>query len=198
MFFNMSNTSKTTCRRGWECSKRLCKFVHPWDEKGKLCVYDDKCKNASCKFVHKSEWLECEDGESCQNAFCRKKHPDTRIVECNYGDSCTNDNCKFNHPDSRADKLMEYKVCEQNGKCRFGNHCRDSKCKLEHPEPELRNERLVGNSNEKCSRNWKCDNHPERGGCCVRIHTPLNKYTNVPCKWRNRCGNPICPYKHPQ
>lgn len=50
---------------------------------------------------------------------------------------------------------------------------------------------------KKCTYDGKCPQHPERGGYCLRGHTPLWRLAKKRCHLGTRCSVEHCPFKHP-
>ena len=136
-----------------------------------------------CETSHYCEIPQYEPQQELPHVPCmvQKSH-----YRCVYGWDCTRGVCRFVHP--------------WDGKeCKYGIDCRKIDCLFEHPAE--RAEKLVELSYEICKLDWRCKSHPERGGTCLRIHTPLDEcldnFSDTPCMWGSKCGHTWCPYKHP-
>jgi hypothetical protein len=90
------------CKFGSNCTRKECSGYHSEsDRRLPRCMYNTKCTNSNCLFVHdgrEDEWLKLNPiPEHLKVKANTKTNTKTNLVECKFGKKCTRRDCKFTH-----------------------------------------------------------------------------------------------------
>ena len=162
----------------------------------KMCMYNDKCSNKNCPYVHTKESLLNSIHEPLiiykeppKNSIFKEPPKNSIFKEptknCIYKDKCTNINCHFIHPHTYQESIKNNQFIETRNSYDFSKERFKVEKKTNESSDMIQNSHFFSNNHSIFSN--------EKSQPILEKLEYLKE-----CKYKDNCTNKNCQFVHPQ